>query len=60
MGRVSETLPAFGTFSKKKQLEILLNGYNIDDPDFFHVNVSLQLKVQTFGLKTKRVNPLTL
>jgi len=56
IGRVSESLPAFGTFSKKKQLDIILNGFNIDSPDFFHVNVSLQLKVQTFVLKTKRFN----
>ena len=56
VGRVTEILPTFRTFNKKKQLDILLNGVNVDNRDFFQINVSLQFKVQTYILKTKRFN----
>ena len=44
----------FNTFNKQKQLDIILNGYDKDDEDFFTTNVSLQYAVQNFILKTKR------
>ena len=56
IGRVTEILPTFSTFNKKKQLEILLNGVNIDNYDYYQINVSLQFKVQSYILKTKRFN----
>ena len=56
VGRVTEILPTFRTFNKKKQLDILLNGVNVDNRDFFQINVSLQFKVQSYILKTNRFN----
>jgi hypothetical protein len=54
LDQVVQVLPQFMTYTKKSQLEILLYGYNINDADFIHTNITLQYIVQNFILKTKR------
>jgi hypothetical protein len=49
-------IPNFKNFSKKKMLEIILFGYDIDNTDIYKTNVSLQLATQKFILQTKRFN----
>ena len=39
-----------------KKLDILLHGYDIDNDEMFHTNIKLQLAMQNFLLKTKRLN----
>ena len=57
IGHVAQIIPEFNTFSKKRKLEVLLNGYNTNNPDYDHINISLQYHVQNFVLKTKRFTP---
>ena len=52
--QVTEVLPTFPTLGKKQQLDTLLNGFNVDNPDFWRINTLLQFKVQSYILKTKR------
>ena len=40
--------------SKKMKLEIILQGINTDNKDFYNTNVSLTIAVQNFILQTKR------
>lgn len=47
-------IPKFLSFPKKKQLQTILYGYDIDNTDIFSTNVSLQIATQKFILKTKR------
>ena len=54
LGVFEHYIPKFNTFNKQKQLEIILNGYDKDNEDFFTTNVSLQYAVQNFIIKTKR------
>ena len=53
-GSVSQLVPGFKSLPKRKQLEILLFGHKIDDPEMYSTNVKLQLSVQTFIFNTKR------
>ena len=51
---VNQLVPVFNSSPKRKQLEILLFGHDIDNPDMFSTNIKLQLLVQKFILDTKR------
>ena len=44
----------FKRLNKKKQIEIILRGVNIDDDDFLQTNTILTKSVQNFILQTKR------
>ena len=54
MEQVLHLIPKFDTFTIKNKLDILLSGYKIDQIDYCRLNVSLQIIVQNFILKTKR------
>ena len=47
-------IPNFNNFPKKKKLEIILFGVNLDREEFFSTNVRLTIGVQNFILQTKR------
>ena len=47
-------IPKFPLFSKKKQLHIILYGYDIDNTEMFSTHVLLQIATQMFIEKTKR------
>ena len=47
-------IPKFLSFPKKKQLQTILYGYDIDNTEIFSTNVSLQIATQKFLLSTKR------
>ena len=51
---VSCLLPKFNEFGKNKKVDILLNGFHPDNPDWLQLNINLQIKVQKYILKTKR------
>ena len=52
-------IPKFNTFSKQKQLDIILNGYDKGNEEFFNTNISLQYALQNFIIKTKRFSSFT-
>ena len=41
-------------FNKRKKLDIILNGINIDQDEFMSTNVTLAFGVQKFIMQTKR------
>ena len=41
-------------FNKRKKLDIILNGINIDQDEFMSTNVTLTFGVQKFIMQTKR------
>ena len=47
-------IPKFPNFNRKRKLDIILNGVNIDDKEFTHTNTILTKAVQNFILSTKR------
>ena len=51
---VRNLVPKFDKITKKKQLEILLNGLDIDNNEMNHLNTKLQIIVQKFILQTGR------
>ena len=55
LGVFEHYIPKFNTFNKQKQLDIILNGYDKDNEEFFTSNVSLQYAVQNFIIETKKV-----
>ena len=46
-------IPVFRSFSKKRKLETILYGHDVDNNDIFTTNVSLQLATQKYILHTK-------
>ena len=51
--RVKQIIPNFNTLSDLKKTDILLNGVSVNDPDFYHTNIKIQLALQQYLLKTK-------
>ena len=51
LGVFKHYFPKFNIFNKQKQREIILNGYDKDNEDFFITNASLQYAVQNFFIK---------
>ena len=47
-------IPKFKTFTKKKKLDIILRGFEIDNDDFIQLNTTLTISVQNFIIHTKR------
>ena len=58
IGVFEQYLPKFDTYTKNKKLDILCNGFDKDNSDFFETNVTLQYTVQNYILKTKRFNKM--
>ena len=51
---IEHYVPNFNRLNKKKKIEIILRGVNIDDDDFLQTNTILTKSVQNFILQTKR------
>ena len=47
-------IPNFKNFKKKKKLEIILNGINLENDEFIQTNTRLTIAVQNFITHTKR------
>ena len=47
-------IPNFKNFNKRKKLDIILIGINIDQDEFMSTNVRLTFGVQRFIMQTKR------
>ena len=47
-------IPNFSNFTKKKKLDIILNGININQDEFISTNITLTFAVQKFIMQTKR------
>jgi hypothetical protein len=52
--KYEQWIPNFKRFSKKKQLDVILNGIDRDNDDLFRTNTTLQILTQNFILQTKR------
>ena len=55
---VKLVLPIFENLPYCKQFDILMFGYKKDNPDFYFVNVKIQLALQKYVLQTKRFSLL--
>ena len=53
-GLFEHYIPNFPNLSRKRKLEIILQGINTENADFYNTNVSLTIAVQHFILQTKR------
>ena len=53
-GRVEQFIPRFKNLSKKKQFEILVHGYNINEVELNSINVRILNATQFFIHQTKR------
>ena len=51
---VEHYIPNFPQLNKSKKYEILVNGINNENPDFYYTNISISIAVQHFIFKTKR------
>ena len=47
-------IPRFMLLNKKEKFNILTEGINKHNPDFYHTNIKITLAVQNFILKTRR------
>ena len=56
-GQFAHLITQFQTFTKKCKVDILLHGFQPNNPDYYHINISLQYHVQNFVLKTIRFLP---
>ena len=54
--KFNDILPKFKSFSKAKQVEIFLCGYNLDSEEFDCRNIPMTFSVQKYILSTKRFN----
>ena len=53
---IEHYVPNFNRLNKKKKLDLILKGVNIDDEEFISTNTTLTKAVQNFILSTKRFN----
>ena len=53
-GLFEHYIPKFKKFNKTRKLDIILNGYEIQNEDFVSLNTTLTIAVQNFILHTKR------
>ena len=56
---VEHYIPNFLQLNKSKKYEILVNGINNENPDFYYTNISISIAVQHFIFKTKRFSDNT-
>ena len=52
--KIEHYIPMFKNFNKRRKLDLILRGYNIDNPDLLSLNTTLTVEVQNFILQTKR------
>ena len=53
-GLFEHYIPKFTNLNKTRKLDIILNGYEIQNEDFVSLNTTLTIAVQNFILHTKR------
>ena len=53
-GLLEHYIPNFKNFTKTQKLNIILEGFEIENDDFIQLNTTLTLAVQNFITKTKR------
>ena len=53
-GLLEHYIPNFKSFTKTQKLNIILEGFEIENDDFIQLNTTLTLAVQNFITKTKR------
>ena len=53
-GLIEHYVPNYNRFNKKKKLDLILNGVNIDNEEYLSTNTTLTKAVQNFILSTKR------
>ena len=53
-GLIEHYIPKFKNFTKTQKLDIILEGFEIQNDDFIQLNTTLTLAVQNFISKTKR------
>ena len=53
-GLLEHYIPKFKSFTKTQKLNIILEGFEIENDDFIQLNTTLTLAVQNFITKTKR------
>ena len=51
---IEHYVPNFTTWTKKKKLDLILRGINVDNPDLLSLNTTLTKAVQNFIAKTNR------
>ena len=51
---VEHRIPHFIRMNKNSKLNLILNGFKNDDPDYYHLNSTITKAVQTFIIQTKR------
>jgi hypothetical protein len=51
-------VPYFNRLTKKKKLDLILRGVNIDDEVFLKTNATLTKAVQNFIIKTNRFSEI--
>ena len=51
---VEHHIPHFIRMNTDSKLNLILNGFKNDDPDYYHLNSTLTKAVQTFIIQTKR------
>ena len=53
-GLIEHYVPNYNRLNKKKKLDLILNGVNIDNEEYLSTNTTLTKAVQNFILSTKR------
>ena len=53
-GLIEHYIPNFNNFTKTKKLEIILRGFDIENPEYLGLNTTLTISVQKFIYQTKR------
>ena len=51
---IEHNIPNFKNLNKKRKIDIILRGINIDNPDYLQLNTKITKAVQNFILNTKR------
>ena len=52
---IKHYVPKFDRFTKKKKLDLILRGINVDDEEYLHVNTILTKAVQNYIISTNRI-----
>jgi hypothetical protein len=54
---IEHYVPRFSNLTKKKNLDLILRGLNIDNPDVINLNTTLTKTLQNFILQIKIFTP---
>ena len=51
--RIGHYIPNFKNLTKQRKLDLILKGFNIENPEYLQLNTTLTIAVQNFIFKTK-------